>query len=256
MPYAIKEKVEDELSNMVKQNIISPISHSNWSAPIVPIQKTSGVFRICGDFKVTVNKVCKPDSYPLPRIDDLYAKLSGGTVFSVLDLSMAYQQIPISQESKAYLTINTTKGLFAFNRLPAGISAAPGIFQRLMDALFAGIPGVCVYVDDILVSGKTKQEHDKNLDLVFSVLWDAGLKLKREKCLLAQDRVTYLGHIIDNKGLHPVKKKVDAIHKAPEPENVSELQSFIGLLCYYNKFLSNLSTGMAPLYELLRKDTP
>ena len=125
-----------------------------------------------------------------------------------------------------------------------------------MDALFAGIPGVCVYLDDILVSGKTKQEHDKNLDLVFSVLWDAGLKLKREKCLLAQDRVTYLGHIIDNKGLHPVKKKVDAIHKAPEPENVSELQSFIGLLCYYNKFLSNLSTVMAPLYELLRKDTP
>ena len=141
----------------------TPVYAKARPLPIVPIQKTSGGFRICGDFKVTVNKVCKPDSYPLPRIDDLYAKLSGGTVFSVLDLSMAYQQIPISQESKAYLTINTTKGLFAFNRLPAGISAAPGIFQRLMDALFAGVPGVCVYLDDILVSGKTKQEHDKNL---------------------------------------------------------------------------------------------
>ena len=124
---------------------------------------------------------------------------------------MAYRQIPIPQKSKAYLTINTTKGLVAFNRLPAGISAAPGIIQRLMDALFAGIPGVCVYLDDILVSSKTKQEHDKNLDYT--------------------------------------------IHKAPEPENVSELQSFIGLLCYYNTFLSNLSTVMAPLYELLRKDT-
>ena len=136
-----------------------------------------------------------------------YSKLLGGTVFSVLDVSMAYQQIPISEESKAYLTINTTNSIFAGNRLPAGISAAPGIFQCFMDALFAGIPGVYVYLDDILVSGKTKQEHDKNLDLVFSVLWDAGLKLKREKCLLAQDRVTYLGHIIDNKGLHPVNKK-------------------------------------------------
>ena len=125
-----------------------------------------------------------------------------------------------------------------------------------MDALFAGIPGVCVYLDDIQVSGKTKQEHDKNVALVFLVLWDAGLKLKGKKCSLAQDRVTYLGHIIDNKGLQHVKKKVDAIHKAPEPENVSELQSFIGLLCYYNKFLSNLSTVMAPLYELLRKYTP
>ena len=143
---------------------------------------------MCGDFKVTVKKVCKPDSYPLQRIYDLYTKLSGGTVFSVLDLSMAHQQISISQEYKSYLTINITKCIFAFNRLPAGRRDAPGIFQRLMDALFAGIPGVCVYLDDILASGKTKQEHDKNLDLVFTVLWDAGLKLNREKYLLAQDR--------------------------------------------------------------------
>ena len=256
LPYAIKEKVEDELLNMVNQNIIVPVSHSDWAAPIVPIQKTNGDIRICGDFKVTVNKVSKPDSYPIPRIEDLYAKLSGGKVFSVLDLSMAYQQIVVSEESKSYLTINTTKGLFAFNRLPAGISAAPGIFQRLMDALFAKISGVCVYLDDILVSGKDEKDHEKNLDLVFTVLSDAGLKLKREKCLLAQDSVTYLGHIIDSRGLRPVKKKVEAIHKAPEPKNVAELQSFIGLLCYYSKFLPNLSTVMAPLYELLKKDVP
>ena len=88
LPYAINEKVEDELSNMVKQNIISPISLCNWA---VPIQKTSGCFRICGYFKVTVNKVCKPDAYPLPGIDDLYVKLSGGTVFYVPDLGMSYQ---------------------------------------------------------------------------------------------------------------------------------------------------------------------
>ena len=119
---------------------------------------------------------------------------------------MAYQQIPISQESKAYLAINTTKCLFAFNRLSAGISAVPRLFQRLMDALFAGIPGVCVYLDDILVTGKTKQELDKNLELVFTVLWVAGLKLKGGKCLLAHDWVIYLGINIDNKGLHNVKK--------------------------------------------------
>ena len=101
-------------------------------------------------------------------------------MFSVLDLTMAYQQIPILHESKAYLTINTTKGPFAFNRLPAGISSAPGIFQRLMDALFAGIPGVCVYLDDILVSGKTEPEHDKNLDLVFTVLWAPLYELLRK----------------------------------------------------------------------------
>ena len=117
LPYAIKEKVENELLSMVNQNIIVPVSHSDWAAPIVPIQKTNGDIRICGDFKVTVNKVSKPDSYPIPRIEDLYAKLSGGKVFSVLDLSMAYQQIVVSEESKSNLTINTTKAGYMLNFL-------------------------------------------------------------------------------------------------------------------------------------------
>ena len=96
------------------------------------------------------------------------------------------------------------------------------------------------------------QAHDNNVDLVFTDLWIAGL----QKCLVSQEGVTYLGNIIDNKWMYPVKRKVDAFHKPPKPDNVSELPYFIGLLCYYNKFISNLSTEMAPLYELLRKDIP
>ena len=213
------------------------MSYADWAAPIVPIQKTNGTIRICGDFKVTVNKVCQPDKYPLPRIEDLYAKLSGGTVFSVLDLSMAYQQIIVSMETRKYLTINTTKGLFAFNRLPAGISAAPGIFQRIMDALFSNVEGVVCYLDDILVTGKNKHEHDKNLDIVFNILYRSGLKLKHDKCLLAKSSVKYLGHVIDAQGLHPVQDKVVSIKNAPSPTNIPELQSFIGLICYYMQIL-------------------
>ena len=255
LPYAIKDKVEKELDSMVEKEILSPVSYAEWAAPIVPIQKRNGGIRICGDFKVTVNKCSEKDKYPIPRIEDLYTKLAGGTVFSVLDLSMAYQQIVVNQRSRRYLTINTTRGLFTFNRLPAGICAAPGIFQRIMDGLFSNVEGVVCYLDDILVCGKDIQDHNKNLDIVFSILYQSGLKLKKDKCLLAESSVKYLGHIIDAKGLHPLASKVEAIQNAPAPTNVNELQSFIGLISYYGKFLSNMSTVMAPLYELLRKDT-
>ena len=255
LPYAIKDKVEKELDSMVEKEILSPVSYAEWAAPIVPIQKQNGGIRICGDFKVTVNKCSEKDKYPIPRIEDLYTKLAGGTVFSVLDLSMAYQQIVVNQRSRRYLTINTTRGLFTFNRLPAGICAAPGIFQRIMDGLFSNVEGVVCYLDDILVCGKDIQDHNKNLDIVFSILYQSGLKLKKDKCLLAESSVKYLGHIIDAKGLHPLASKVKAIQNAPAPTNVNELQSFIGLISYYGKFLSKMSTVMAPLYELLRKDT-
>ena len=154
LPYAIKDKVEKELDSMVEKEILSPVSYAEWAPPIVPIQKQNGGIRICGDFKVTVNKCSEKDKYPIPRIEDLYTKLAGGTVFSVLDLSMAYQQIVVNQRSRRYLTINTTRGLFTFNRLPAGICAAPGIFQRIMDGLFSNVEGVVCYLDDILVCGK------------------------------------------------------------------------------------------------------
>ena len=128
LPYAIKDKVEKELDSMVEKEILSPVSYAEWAAPIVPIQKQNGGIRICGDFKGTVNKCSENYKYPIPRTEDLYAKKSGVQFFSVLDLSMAYQQIVVNQRSRRYLTINTTRGLFTFNRLPAGICAAPGIF--------------------------------------------------------------------------------------------------------------------------------
>ena len=255
VPFVWKAKVEEELTRLEQQGIISPVKHSQWAAPIVPVPKKDGSVRICGDFKVTVNQASLTEQYPLPRAEDLFADLSGGKYFTKLDLSNAYLQLPLSNAAKKYVTINTHKGLFQYNRLPFGIASAPAIFQRTMETLLRGQAGVSVYVDDILVTGATVEEHLRNLDAVLGILENAGLRLNKSKCFFLRSRIEYLGHIIDGDGLHPTDEKVTALKEAPPPTNLTELRSFLGIVNYYAKFLPNLATTLTPLYRLLHKNT-
>ena len=255
VPFAMQQKVEKELERLQEQGIIEPVQFSDWAAPIVPVLKPDGSVRICGDYKVTVNRVAKLDKYPIPKIDDMFTSLSGGQRFSKLDLSHAYQQIELDEDSRKFVTINTHKGLFQYNRLPFGIASAPSIFQRVMENLLQGIPGICVYIDDILVTGRTPAEHLDHLAEVLRRLQKAGMKLKRAKCEFFLPSVDYVGHTISADGLHTSKAKVEAILRAPAPRNVGELRSFLGLVNYYGKFFPDLATTLSPLYELLQKTT-
>lgn len=254
VPYALKTKVEEEIKRLLQNKIISPVKYAEWAAPVVPILKPDGSIRLCGDYKLTVNRVSTLEQYPIPRVEDLFARLDGGKQFTKLDMSHAYQQIVMDDNSKKYLTVNTHKGLFTYNRLPFGVSSAPAIFQRTMEGLLQDIPGVVVYLDDILVTGVTQESHLKTLDEVLVRLKEAGLRLKRGKCTFLADEVEYLGHKVDAQGLHPTEIKVKAIEEAPEPRNITELKAYLGLLNYYNKFLPNLATLLAPLHLLLKKD--
>lgn len=130
VPLAMREKVEEELQRLVQEGILEPVEFASWAAPTVTVLKADkkGV-RLCGDFRLTVNPVAKLDRYPIPKIEDLFAKLVGGRLFTKIDLSQAYQQIPLDETSKSYAIINTHKGLFQYTRLPYGISSVPGIFQ-------------------------------------------------------------------------------------------------------------------------------
>ncbi|KAJ8356575.1 hypothetical protein SKAU_G00193690 [Synaphobranchus kaupii] len=143
-------------------------------------------------------------------------------------MSHAYAQILKDDESKKYLTVNTHKGMFTYNRLPFGVSSAPAVFQRTMEGDLQGIPMVAVYLDDILVSGASKEEHLRNLNEVLGRLEEAGLRLKRSKCQMLQSEVFYLGHKVDAQGLHPMEAKVKAIREAPPPSNVTELKAYLG----------------------------
>jgi hypothetical protein len=255
VPLALKKKVEDELDRLQGEGIISPVQFSKWAAPIVPVMKRDQSVRICGDFRITANVACQVDSYPLPRIEELLANLAGGKCFSKLDMSQAYLQLPLEDESAELVTVNTHKGLFRYNRLPFGVASALCIFQRYMESLLQGIDGVLVYIDDILVMGSTVDEHICTLDKVFERIVSAGLTLNKSKCYFLRPRIEYLGHnIIDEEGLRPTEEKVKAIKEAPKPKNVAELRSFLGITNYYGRFLQNMSAQLAPLYRLLHKD--
>ncbi len=256
VPFARRPVVEAELDRLENMGVLEKVDHSDWAAPIVVVPKKDGQVRICGDYKVTVNPELNVDQYPLPRPEDLFAVLAGGKHFTTLDLSQAYNQLKLEESSKPYLTINTHRGLYRYNRLPFGVASAPAIFQKTMDSILRGLPGVLCYIDDILITGSSEAEHLDTLAKVLVRLQKQGIKVKREKCRFMKPSVQYLGHRIDADGIHATDSKLDAITKAPAPRNITELRSFLGLINYYGRFIPNLSTLLHPLNNLLRRETP
>ncbi|XP_030621125.1 uncharacterized protein K02A2.6-like [Chanos chanos] len=254
VPYALRPKVDAELQSLEASGILSRVEWSDWATPIVPVIKKgkAEAVRICGDFKVSINPVLRTVQYPLPRIEDIFASLAGGEKFSKIDLAQAYLQMEIEESSRKFLTINTHRGLFQYNRLVFGVASAPAIWQRAMDQVLQDIPGTQCYLDDIIVTGKNDEEHLQNLSKVLTRLSEYGLHAKRSKCEFFKSEISYCGHVIDKHGLHKSQEKIEAVLQAPKPENVSQLRSFLGLVNYYHKLLPNLATTLHPLNTLLQ----
>ena len=251
VPYKLREKYNQALDKMIENNVIFPVAYSKWAAPVVPVMKPDNSIRLCGDYKLTANKAILMDSYPLPKPEDLFASLAGGTIFSKLDMSQAYLQLELDEDSKEITTINTPRGLFRFNRLCFGVSAAPGIFQRTVENVLRDIDGVCVYLDDILLRGENEKDHVNKLRLVLKTLQEAGFTLKKSKCEIGLSEVSYLGFVVNKDGLKPNPLKVRAIADAPSPKDITQLRSFLGMLNFYRKFLPNVSTILEKLNRLL-----
>ena len=151
-------------------------------------------------------------------------------MLTTLDLAHANNQIPLDKESQKLVVINTSKGLYKYKRLPFGIASAPAIFQRTLENLLQNIPNISVDLDDILITGKSREEHTHNLEKVLNRLQNAGVRLKLSKCKFMSKCIDYLGHRISEQGLQPSDKKIKAIHSAPAPQNISQLKSFLGSL--------------------------
>ncbi|KAI5734849.1 hypothetical protein M8J77_011199 [Diaphorina citri] len=193
------------------------------------------------------------ERHPIPRIEELLIGIKTGGKFTILDLSHAYQQMELDDEAKELVAISTHKGVYFYNRMPFGISPAPGIFQKRISEELRDIENVKVYFDEILIFGDNQNTHFEALCKVLDKLKVMGLTVSQDKCKFFQDQTKFLGYVIDKNGIRPSQEKTQAIVYAPEPENVKQLQSFLGLVNYYRKFLPDLSSIQKPLNDLLCK---
>ncbi|XP_062541114.1 uncharacterized protein K02A2.6-like [Armigeres subalbatus] len=254
VPFNTISLVDEELTRLQSLGIITPIDFSEWAAPIVAVRKPNGKVRICADYSTGLNEALEGNHYPLPTPEEIFAQLNGSVVFSIIDLSDAYLQVEVDEESKKLLTINTHRGLFQFNRLAPGVKSAPGAFQRLVDSMIADIPGVRTSIDDAIVFGPNYEAHKASLDMLLQRLEEYGFHVKLEKCRFFQTEISYLGHIADRNGIRPDPEKIQAIASIPAPTNVSELRSFLGAVNFYGRFVRNIHELRHPLDMLLKKN--
>lgn len=255
IPLAHKEKVEKELERLESEGVIEPIDSSDWGTPLVPVVKKDGNIRLCADYRVTVNKHLDKVTYPLPLADEIFSKLNGGESFSKIDLSNAYNQLCVDEEASKILTWSTHKGLYKVKRIPFGITPASAIFQRTLEQVLQGSDGTANLLDDIIVTGTTRAQHEHNLKEVFAKLREAGLKINLSKCSFFQNEIQFLGHTITKDGLKKNNDKITAIVDAPTPKTTTQIKSFAGMVNYYSKFVPRLSILMRPMYNLLKKNT-
>lgn len=250
LPLAKRTEVEKLVSKMLEDKVIEE-SSSPWSAPVVLVTKKDGSTRFCVDYR-RLNDVTIKDSYPLPRIDDTLTTLAGSQWFSTLDLKSGYWQVSIHEEDKEKTAFSAGSGLYQFNVMPFGLCNAPATFERLMEMVLRGLTWkTClVYLDDIMIMGKSFEDHLKNLEEVFTRIKNAHLCLNPKKCFLLQKEVEFLGHVVSPDGIRTDEKKTTAIREWPRPRDKHEIRSFLGLCTYYRRFVEGFAKIAAPLHRL------
>ena len=251
-PYTLPLKhydwVRQEIETLEKSGVIER-SLSRWASPVIVVPKKSAPDepprrRLCINYR-KVNalqpEVKRTDKgtgclslYPLPKIDEMFSKLGGTTIFSTIDLHSGYYHIGLTRESRAKSAFVVPMGKWQFKRTPFGLSQAPAYFQLLIDKVLMGCSSFAMgYLDDIIIFSKTEEEHLQHLEEIFVRLRKFGLKMKREKCSFFKKHIQYLGHLVSEKGFEPLPEKLESIRKMPAPRTAKEVKQFLGLIGYY-----------------------
>jgi hypothetical protein len=245
--------VWEEVKRMLDAGVALP-SYSPWASHVVLVEKKDSSTCFCVDYW-RLNSITKKDTYPLPRIDEMLDQLQGTRIFSSLDLASGFWQVPLMKNAKEKTAFVCKEGLYEFDTMPFGLCNATGTFQRLMDVVLGNLrwERALVYVDDIIVFSKTFEQHLTDLQRIFERLVAAGLKIKPSKCSMGLTELVYLGHVIDRHGICPDPAKIAAVKKFPTPANTEKVQSFLGLVNHYRKFVFVFALIAQPLYHLLKK---
>ena len=250
LPVAIRDQVRDELSRLEKIGVIAKVDKpTKWVNSMVVVRKKDDKVRICID-PTDLNKAIKREHFPMNSIEDISTRLYGSKVFSTLDANSGYFQVKLSEQSSDLTTFNTPFGRFKYLRMPMGAKCSAEVFQREMMNCFSDLDGVEIVVDDILVHGKSWEEHNDRLVKVLDRARKINLKLSYQKSQIGLSEVTYVGHRLTGEGLKPTDERVKAIKSLPRPTNLQELQTVLGMISYVSKFIPNMSEINAPLRDL------
>lgn len=238
---------------MLAQGVIEP-SDSPWASPIVLVTKKDKTTRFCVDYR-RLNNVTRKYAYPLPNITDSLDALGGSQFFCTLDLASAYWQVEMDEKDKEKTAFVTHKGLFSFNVMSLGLTNAPASFERLMELVLKGLQWerCLLYIDDVIVFGRSFEETLTNLELVLERIEQAGLKLKPKKCFLFQKQVQFVGHVVKPEGICCDPEKIEAVACWENPKNVKKVRSFLGFASYYRRFIHHFSEVASPLTALTQK---
>lgn len=258
LPQAQKKEINDQIDKMMSDGIIEKTS-SEWNSPILLVPKKSAndkkKWRLVIDYR-KLNNVLENDTFPLPNIEEVIDSLAGAKYFSHLDLSQGYYQCNLKPEDRPLTAFTTSTGQYQMTRLPMGLKISPASFSRLMTLAMTGLNGekCLVYLDDLIIFGKTLEEHNKNLSVIFQRLREVNLKLNPEKCNFLQEKLVYLGHYISAEGVQPDPQKTAVIKSWPRPTNADEVKRFVAFANYYRKHIQNFAALCAPLNFLTRKN--
>lgn len=227
-------------------------SCSPWASPVVLVKKKNGEWRFCIDY-CRLNSITVKDSHPLHRVDETLDALAGSRGFSTLAFSNGYWQVEVAEGDREKTAFTTGQGLYQWRLMPMGLTNSPATFQRMMELLLRGLPcQVCmVFLDNVLIYSPNFEDHLSSLREVFSRIQAAGLRLNPKKCLLAQDHVVFLGHVVFHDGLQPDPRNTDKVRTWPTPQNPTKVTAFVGLCSYYRRLL-----GTLPSLQLLCTASP
>lgn len=251
IPLPLMNKVKKELSRLHDADVIHKVEKpTDWCAPVVVVPKSNGDVRLCVDL-TKLNNAVKRERHQMPSVDYTLGQMAGAKYFSKIDANSGFHQIALSPQSAHLTTFITPFGRFCYKRLPFGISSGPEIFQREVSKVLDGLHGVVCQMDDIVVFGSSREEHDHRLEAVLVKLSKAGITLNKNKCEFARREVKFLGQIVGAQGVEMDTSKLEAIQKMPEPHDISALRRFMGMVNQLGKFTKNLTDITEPMRSLL-----